>query len=380
MKIGFLITYFYPHTGGAENNCYFLAKELAKKHEVHVFCSGSEKKEETIEEIKVHRSKEVFRIKYYLAYYPDIVKSVLAHKLDVLHVHGFGFLQHDKVIRILKEKSPETKIICTPHGPFMALKKYNFFARQFKNFYMPRLKKSLELYDKIIEVNPSQHEWMSNDYGIPKEKIEFVPNGISKSVFDENNSNDIKILRKKYSINGKKIISYLGRVQKYKGIDQVIKVLPEIKKNHPNVIFVIAGKDFGDKKRLEDLASSLNVKENVRFTGEVSEKEKLAILDISEIFVFPSEWEAFGIVVLEAMARGNAIISTSTEGGKYLIKENENGYLFNLGDIKKLREELEVLLKNDKLRKRMMKVNKDKAKKYQWVKIVKILEKVYSES
>jgi glycosyltransferase involved in cell wall biosynthesis len=53
------------------------------------------------------------------------------------------------------------------------------------------------------------------------------------------------------------------------------------------------------------------------------------MLDISEIFVFPSEWEAFGIVLLEAMAYKNSIISTKTEGGSYLIKPGENGYLYD---------------------------------------------------
>jgi glycosyltransferase involved in cell wall biosynthesis len=71
------------------------------------------------------------------------------------------------------------------------------------------------------------------------------------------------------------------------------------------------------------------VDKNVIFTGEIDEHEKYEILDISEIFVFPSAWEAFGIVLLEAMAYKNSIISTKTEGGNYLIKPGENGYLYD---------------------------------------------------
>ena len=135
MKIGFLITYFYPKMGGAEANCYYLARELAKKHEVHVFCSGEKESEEIIEGMQVHRSKELFRIKYYLAYYPSIISSLARHNLDILHVHGFGFMQHDKAVRILRQKNPALKLVGTPHGPFMALKKYSLLGSIFKNTF-----------------------------------------------------------------------------------------------------------------------------------------------------------------------------------------------------------------------------------------------------
>ena len=78
MKIGFLIEYFYPVSGGAENNCFYLAKELAKKHEVHVFTSDRKdekmfKKEELIDGIKIHRYKNWFRYKYYLTFTPGFL-------------------------------------------------------------------------------------------------------------------------------------------------------------------------------------------------------------------------------------------------------------------------------------------------------------------
>ena len=129
MKIGFLITYFYPFEGGAESNCYSAARELVKLgHEVHIFTSDrkdgkiAEKKHETIEGINIHRFRTWFRYKYYIALYPSILK-ILDYDLDILHVHGFGFFQQD--IIVLLEKLKGTKLVCIPHGPFMALKEYN---------------------------------------------------------------------------------------------------------------------------------------------------------------------------------------------------------------------------------------------------------------
>ena len=153
--------------------------------------------------------------------------------------------------------------------------------------------------------------------------------------------------------------------------------MPDLIKITPNMLFLAIGKDAGDKERLDKLAKELNVYNNIIFTGEVSEDEKLALLELSDIFVFPSEWEAFGIAMLEAMARGNAVVSSKTEGGQYLIEEGKNGFLYNYQDLTELKEKLAVLIKSDALRKKMQKANIKKAKSFLWPNIAKKLEEVY---
>ena len=378
MKIGFLITYFYPVIGGAENHCLALAKELVKMgHEVHVFTSGDKDSEEVFSGIRIHRAREIARIKYYLGFYPSIVKKALSQDLDVLHVHGLGFPQHDYLIRKLKKKNSKIKLICTPHGPFMALKNYNYVLRLLKSWYVYSVKKTLKLFDFVVAVNPIQQSWMMKDYGIDKERILFIPNGISKEFFKGINNSDVLELKDKRKSANKFIISYAGRIQKYKGLDQVIKVLPEISRYIKNIHFLAIGKDAGDKERLLKLARELNIEEMVSFTGEVNERSYKTLLLSSEIFVFPSEWEAFGIAMLEAMYSGNAVVSTKTEGGNYLISPGKNGYLYNYGDIKELKINLLKLIKNKEIRCKMQKENIKKAGKFFWEDIALKLEKIY---
>src|SRR3989344_7788723 len=97
------------------------------------------------------------------------------------------------------------------------------------------------------------------------------------------------------------------------------------------------GDERGDLKKLKDFAKEYNIEKNILFLGEVSEDDKLKALDISEIFLFPSEpgTEAFGIVTLEAMLRGNAVVASDTEGSLFLI-EKENGFVYPYGNITKL--------------------------------------------
>lgn len=372
MKIGFLIEYFYPVSGGAENNCFYLARELAKKHEVHVFTSNRKdeeifKKEEIVSNIKIHRYKNLFRYKYYLTFTPGLL-NILKYDLDILHVHSFGFLWHDKVV-FLKKIFSKTKIINTPHGPFMALKKYNFLENIFRNVIIFLEFFFNKLYDIVIQVNPNQYKWMVK-YGINKNKIKYIPNGIPNNSFDKVNNKEFV---KKYKLKNKFIISYLGRIQKYKGLNQIIKVLPKLNKQ---IVFLVMGKNTGDKKRLVILSKKLNITDRIIFTGEVSYPEKLMGLDASEIFILPSEWEAFGIGILEAMARNNVIISTKTEGGEFLIKK-ENGFIYDFDNIGQLERDINILFKNNKLRERIKKNNLKKSKEFLWENIVKDLERIY---
>jgi glycosyltransferase involved in cell wall biosynthesis len=376
MRIGFLITYFFPQIGGAENNCYYLARELAKKHEVHVFCSGQEDSEEVIDNIKVHRAKERFRVRYYLASYPSLTEKMLANPVDLLHIHGLGFSQHDSSIALVKQKFPNMKLICTPHGPFMALKDYGFLATLFKTYYTSKIKKAVKSYDAVIEVNPYQKEWMTNLYDIDSNKVHLIPNGVPKATFVKISSEGKKTILSKYGLQDKIIITYVGRIQRYKGLDQIINVLPY---QPSNTVVVLVGDDSGDKKRLEELAIDKNVISQVIFTGRVSEQEKLSLLETSDIFIFPSEWEAFGIATLEAMARGNAIISTRTEGGRYLIEDGKNGFLFDFGDLESLKQKLSSLIANPLLLKKMQATNRQKSKSFLWEDIANSLEELYKK-
>jgi len=368
MRIGFLTTYFYPVAGGAENNCFYLAKELSKKHEVHIFTSDRKDskifpKEETIHNLNIHRFRTIFRYRYYLALYPGIINAIRKADLDILHVHSLGFMMHDIAVLLKKLKS-KTKLAITPHGPFMALDNYGLHARILRKAATILEYPFNKLYDAVIQVNPYQEAWLPK-LGFKKSRIHFIPNGIPKEAFKQAPQ------LKKYK--NRVVITYLGRIQEYKGLDQVVKILPDF----PQVLFIAMGEDSGDKKRLQELAKQLKVEQQVIFTGKVSEKEKLQYLDASEIFILPSKWEAFGIGILEAMARGNAIISTKTEGGRFLVKK-ENGFTYEFGNIKEIKTYINQMIRNRSLREMMQEKNKRMARKFLWHKISGKLERLYT--
>ncbi|MBS3162751.1 glycosyltransferase family 4 protein [Candidatus Woesearchaeota archaeon] len=372
-----MANYFYPTTGGMEELTFNIAKELIKRgHEVHVFTSDRKdtqifSKEEIVEGIQIHRSTLYFNYKYYLKFNPNLAVHHLKYKLDVLHVQSFGFFFQDIAV-LLRKIFTKTKLINTPHGPFMALDKYPLWQKIFRELYVTFEYPINKLYDTVIQVNPEQYKWMKK-YGC--KNIYFIPNSIPEELFTKIST---KTFIEKYKLKNKFVISYLGRVQKYKGLEQVIRVLPELITLQPNLVFLVMGGEVDNEiQRLTEIAKELKVENNVVFTGRIP--SKLEGLKSTEIFILPSEWEAFGIVLIEAMAQGCALISTQTEGGKFLIENNKQGYLFNYKNLNELKEKLTLLITNKPLLKNIQKNNLKESEKYSITRVIKEYEKVYSK-
>lgn len=362
-NISYLITNFHPIKGGAEQNALMLAhKEAEFGNNVSVFTSDSNNTElspvENYNGIEINRFKKINR-SYYLGFYPALFWPFLKHKSDVIHVHGFGFVWHDFLLILKKIFNPKIKIINTPHGPFMAHGQYSLFKRLLKSIFTFIQRIYLNaIYSKVIAVNPSQVTWINKEYGISKEKIVLVPNAIPDdySTFQE----DTEILEQ-LKPERKFIISFIGRYEKYKGLQDLIKCVIELKTKFKNLHLVAMGNEGKYLGELKDLITESKADKYITLLVSPSDNVIKTILNQSHIYVLPSSWEAFGISIVEAMKLNNAIISTRTEGGEYLIKDEENGYLYDFQDSVDLCSRLDTLISNKQLLKQIKSNNQKKA-------------------
>ena len=233
-----------------------------------------------------------------------------------------------------------------------------------------------KIYNIVIKVNPEQDKWISK-YGIDKKKITFLPNGIDKSYIEPIDYQDELVENK---LNKKFIISYIGRFEKYKGVQDIIEILPEITNEHKNVVLVAMGNKGNYSETIEKLILEKDVSNNVRLLYSPSDITIKKILSLSNIFILPSSWEAFGISILEAMATNNAIVSTRTEGGEYLIKEDENGFLYDYQDKGELKNYLIQLIDNKLLLNKIKKNNYLKVQNFFWEKICIDYQKIIHKS
>jgi phosphatidylinositol alpha-1,6-mannosyltransferase len=120
----------------------------------------------------------------------------------------------------------------------------------------------------------------------------------------------------RFGLRGKRVLLTVSRLdpnERRKGHDRVIKILPEIVKAVPNAVYLIAGHG-ADRARLEALAQSLGVADNVVFAGKVAPDELPQLYRLADLFVMPSAQEGFGIVFLEAAASGLRSIGGNADG------------------------------------------------------------------
>jgi phosphatidyl-myo-inositol dimannoside synthase len=123
-------------------------------------------------------------------------------------------------------------------------------------------------------------------------------------------------LVRRHDLRGKKVLMTVARLaasDRYKGHDRVIRILPKVLVDDPETIYLVVG-DGDDRPRLEALAVDFNVREKMRFVGLVSAEELPDYFRLADVFVMPSTGEGFGIVFLEAMATGIAVIGGNRDG------------------------------------------------------------------
>ena len=206
--------------------------------------------------------------------------------------------------------------------------------------------------------------------GLTKRKIEIIPNCVDfeKYPFIENKSN-----------KKNQIIMYLGRLEKRKGVKYLLKAFEELSQKRPNVFLEIAG-DGPEREKLETYVKKHQIS-NVKFLGFVPEDEKLNMYKRASLFCSPALYgESFGIVLLEAMARGIVVVAGDNSGYRSVMKGYGKMSLVNPRDTKAFSQKLGLLLSNEVIRQKWVNWSQIYIHNFGVGKIVDSYEKLYSQS
>jgi len=161
------------------------------------------------------------------------------------------------------------------------------------------------------------------------------------------------------------LIGYFGRIKKYKSVEQLLQVFPFVRKEFPGVKLVIVGE--GDNRpALEAMSEKLGIRENVRFTGFVSEEEKVRLLQEVWFVVNTSSKEGWGLTVIEANACGTTVLASNVPGLRDAIKDRETGLLYEFGNIEDLAGKVLLLLRDASLRQRLADAARSWAVTFDW--------------
>lgn len=223
-------------------------------------------------------------------------------------------------------------------------------AWRFKLFYEPFLAYTLATASRIIVSSPALAE-NARTLRPYRRKCVVVPFGFDPARFAPNDRTRAEAAALREAHGGRPIVLFVGRLVEYKGIDVLLRALSGIE----NVDAILVG-DGPRRLALEELASDLGLAGRVSFEGEVADQRMPVLYEACDLFVLPSvtRAEAFGLVQLEAMAAGKAVVSTSVPTGVPWVNQHERtGLIVPPGEVPALRQAIERLLNDPDLRSRM---------------------------
>jgi glycosyltransferase involved in cell wall biosynthesis len=354
--------------GGTEKVVWEISKKLVEKNDVTILQStlyAPKKVSGTVTKDKVKiitRKNDRFLGGYgYSKEFKNTLKKIWKD-FDVVHVHGYGRFTSDFSLKFLKNKKP---IIFTAHGFFHSKKAATF--KKVHNKVKGRLLKNAVFCTALTELEEKQYL----ERGVKRNKIRVVPDGVDLNQFK--GKKDLG-LKEKYS-KGKKIILYLGGINESKGLQHVVKAIKNL-----DVKFLIFGVDRGYQEKLKKIVKELGLEKKVVFGGFVEERIKHKYYSIADIFVLFSEWEGFGLSLIEAMASGKPSIVSDKGSLPFLVKNGENGLIVKYPHVEELEEAINTLLIDNKKRVKIGKEARKFSKNFGWDFIVKKYEKIYSEA
>jgi glycosyltransferase involved in cell wall biosynthesis len=387
MNILQLCIRFPPAPGGAENHVYHISKELIDRgHEVQVFTSDlyTEVPFVRIEDPKpIYNGVPVKRFKAYsikgemhYVFIPSILGTLLKEKSDIIHTHSYGYFQ--TTAGAFTKKLRNRPLIMTPH-----------FHPPWSMWGGKRRKKLRKIYDGlfgksvihapdiIICHSKNEQELLSN-FTLPEKKVRIVPAGIDFKRFKTIPSPDP--FREFYKITGR-IVLFVGRLASNKGLEYLIDAMPQIVSEFKDITLVLIGEDEGERRMLEERVKRLGIKSKVIFTGYIADDELFkSAFSACDVFVLPSEYEAFGLVLLEAMACEKPCVATNVGGVPEVIEKGRTGLLVEYGKSDHLARAIIELLRDDNKRKNMGRAGRERVKaNFTWPKIVDQLEHIYKE-
>lgn len=388
MRILQVISYFYPAWayGGPPRSAYELSKELVRRgHEVTVYTTDSldpkhrvkvslQGKASVIDGIDVYYFKNLSNWlagRHHLFLPFSLVKALHDHlgEFDIVHLHDARTTLHIPAHYYARKYAIPYVLQARGSAPRLRAK------RRLKQVYdILWGYKLLRDASKVIALTETEVD-QYKDMGISEDKIEIVPNGINPSEFE--NLPGRGAFRRKHGLSDEqKIILYLGRIHRIKGIDLLAKAFAGLSNELNDTRLVIAGPDDGYLPELKRMIPELKIEEKVLFTGPIYGEEKMAAYVDADVYVLPSIYETFPNTVLEAFACGTPVILTDRCGIADIV--NGQGGVVVPYDKDQLQMALLYMLSDEKMRQESGECGKLLVRgQFNWEKITEQVEDIY---
>lgn len=291
----------------------------------------------------------------------DLLPRILREKdFSIVHTHALGRIGG---IGRMAARMRGVPLVVTIHGGVLDLppqmkKEFNTSSGGWewgKVFGMLLQSRRLLVdADAILTCNENEARLLREQY--PNKRVVVQPHGVPLENYQADRREDA--LKAFPQIRGRQVLLSVGRIDPIKNQDWIVEQAPEVFKNHPNALLVLAGActDAGYGTMMRERIKSLGLEERVLLTGGLppNDPRLIGLLQAAEVLLLPSKSETFGLVVLEAWATGTMVVSTRTSGACALVRDGQNGWLFDLDKPQTFHQSLAQALSKSDAAQRML--------------------------
>ncbi|HSW89233.1 MAG TPA: glycosyltransferase [Candidatus Saccharimonadales bacterium] len=380
MKIVIATDVYFPIIGGIQVVIKRLSQELSKKgHEVFIIAPSptSRTYKELEGKVTVYRIGSItlrkfttFRIPRHL----DAVKKIITDiNPDIIHIMTPGSVADTAIHIAKKNKIP---LIGTGHviaENILILFHLPKYIETMAGFLiMKQIIHTYQRLDLLTVPSPAAGK-LYKKYGL-KIPIHVISNGLYLQDFGKVTEKDREKMMKKYNLSDKPIVIYVGRLDKEKRVDVLVKAVGLLKDEDFQLI--IAGKG-AEKEKIHRLVKKLGIKDKVVFLGYLPDGELPILYSLATAYVMPSDAELQSISTMEAMASGLPVIGANAIALPNLIKNGVNGFLFKPRNSEDLSKKLRTVLNDKDMRKRMAKESLQLIKEHDMPNVIAKMEQTY---
>ncbi|HVL87327.1 MAG TPA: glycosyltransferase family 4 protein [Candidatus Thermoplasmatota archaeon] len=386
MRVLTLAVRFPPATGGAETHAHAVASGLAARgHEVEVWTTDLRSERPLQRLPAADEPTAPFRVRRFRAHalpgeahyvwWDGLLRELLARVrgFDVVHAHSYGY--YHSVAAALAAPARGVPFVLTPHyhppwsvmGGARRRRLRGLFDQAVGPWHVSRA-------DRVIHVSRAEREAMA-PLGLAPGRSVVIPNGIDVAALRRADDGGARF-RERVGLRGKEpLIVFAGRLAQNKRVEDLLAGAAKL----PDARVALVGPDAGARAFLSARARELLVSDRVLFAGELPYEVYVSALSAADVFVLPSEYEAFGIVLLEAMAVGTPVVATRVGGVPEVVVDGRDGLLVPPGEPSALAEAIARLLSDRPRAEAMARAGRAKAEGFDWSRIVERTERVLAD-
>ena len=243
-------------------------------------------------------------------------------------------------------------------------------------------RKVLQGSDALVAESPASKQHMVWHYDVDPANVAVIPCGVDMTRF---RPQDKQRARMELSLPSMaSTLLFVGRLQPSKGIDTLLRAAADIRRDYPEVCVLVVGggldnqdaRETAELNRLQTLGNTLGLS-SVRYI-KAQPQEKLAqYYAAADVFVMPSHYESFGMVVLEAMACGTPVVASEVGGLSSTVIHGDSGLLVPSGDWRAFAQAISRLLASPHLQRAMHRAGPERARTFAWPHIVENNVRLY---